>query len=61
TFEHEPFRSSRDTAGTWVVIDFIDLVAHLFEPSQREFYGLDELWSDGKPVHWQREDGEASG
>ncbi|MHC4109394.1 MAG: ribosome silencing factor, partial [Planctomycetota bacterium] len=29
------FRSSQDSARTWIVIDFVDLVAHLFEPNQR--------------------------
>lgn len=49
------FRSNRDDGGTWIVIDFVDLVAHLFEPSQREFYDLEALWSDGRNVEWQRE------
>ena len=56
SLDQDPFRSNRDSAGTWVVIDFIDLVAHLFEPSQRAYYGLEELWSDGQPVRWQRDD-----
>ncbi len=46
------FRSNRDTGVTWVVVDFIDLVAHIFEPRQREYYALEELWSDGRPVVW---------
>lgn len=53
-YDHEPFRSNRDTSGTWVVIDFVDLVAHVFEPSQRDYYALEELWSDGRPVRWER-------
>ena len=49
------FRSSLDTAVTWVVIDFVDLVAHLFEPGQRSFYDLESLWSDAPTVPWRRE------
>ncbi|MHC4991885.1 MAG: ribosome silencing factor [Planctomycetota bacterium] len=54
--EHEQpcFRSNRDTANTWIVVDFVDLVAHLFEPGKREYYALEELWSDGTPVSWER-------
>ncbi len=48
------FRSSRDTGVTWIVIDFVDLVAHLFEPDQRAYYDLESLWSDAESVHWQR-------
>ena len=48
------FRSNRDTALTWVVVDFVDLVAHLFEPDQRAYYDLESLWSDAESVDWQR-------
>ena len=52
-----PFRSDRDTGVTWVVVDFVDVVAHLFEPSQRAFYDLEGLWSDAPKVDWKRPDG----
>ena len=32
----------------WLVVDFGDIVVHLFSPDQRDFYQLEELWSDGK-------------
>jgi ribosome-associated protein len=32
----------------WVVVDFGDIVVHLFSPDQRDFYKLEELWKDGK-------------
>ncbi len=32
----------------WLVMDFGDVVVHLFSPDQREHYDLEELWSDGK-------------
>lgn len=32
----------------WVVVDFGDVVVHLFSPDQRDFYLLEELWEDGK-------------
>jgi len=30
----------------WVVLDYIDVVVHIFHRSKREFYGLEQLWSD---------------
>jgi len=48
------FRSSRDTESTWIVIDFVDLVAHLFEPGQRAFYDMESLWSDAPRINWER-------
>ena len=34
----------------WVLIDFGDLVVHLFSPRKREFYGLEEIWHDAHVV-----------
>ncbi len=48
------FRTNRDTGVTWVVIDFIDVVAHLFEPNQRAYYDLEQLWSDAPHIAWER-------
>ena len=45
-----PFRSDRDTGTTWIVVDFVDVVVHLFEPEQRAYYDLESLWADGIPV-----------
>jgi ribosome-associated protein len=32
----------------WVIVDYGDIVVHLFSPDQRIFYNLEELWEDGK-------------
>ena len=32
--------------GTWILADYLDVVLHVFTPDAREFYKLEELWSD---------------
>jgi ribosome-associated protein len=32
----------------WLVVDYGDVVVHLFSPDQRDYYQLEELWDEGK-------------
>lgn len=49
----EVFRSARDPSSTWIVLDFIDVVVHVFEPAARAHYDLEMLWGDGPRVQWR--------
>lgn len=47
------FRSNKDQPGqSWVLMDFVDVVIHLFEPTARAYYDLEVLWGDGPRVDW---------
>ncbi len=32
----------------WLLVDFGDVIVHLFSPDRRDYYRLEELWSEGK-------------
>lgn len=40
----------------WVLIDYTDVVAHVFMEEKREFYGLEDLWGDAKITHFEDEE-----
>ena len=40
----------------WILIDFVDVVVHVFLESKREFYKLEELWADAERIVKASED-----
>ncbi len=45
-FKERPWHVEGTDHHQWVVIDYVDLVVHVFLPEKREFYALDRLWGD---------------
>ena len=45
-----PDRIEGYQTSNWIVIDYGDVIVHLFYRQTREFYNLDKLWSDGKKI-----------
>ena len=43
-------RSEGRRDGRWVLLDFGDVVVHIFDPREREFYNLERLWGDAPIV-----------
>ena len=43
-----PYHSEGMKNGEWVIVDYVDVVAHIFYREKRDFYMLEELWSDAK-------------
>ena len=42
-------REGSDASG-WVLLDWGDIVVHIFGPSEREFYSLEKLWGDARVI-----------
>ena len=39
-----PRRRESDPEGTWLLLDYVDVVLHIFTPEARDFYRLESLW-----------------
>lgn len=45
---HLPARVEGVPQDGWVLVDFGDVILHLFSPDRRDYYRLEELWAQGK-------------
>ncbi|HLL90939.1 MAG TPA: ribosome silencing factor, partial [Tepidisphaeraceae bacterium] len=52
---HKPLTRSGTEGESWMLIDFVDVVVHVFSQQSRSYYDLDGLWGDAKPVAWEDE------
>ena len=46
----EPERREADTGNTWIILDYGDIIVHIFYKETRSFYKLEGLWADGEQV-----------
>ena len=46
----DPLHREGYRGGTWVLLDYGCIAVHVFSAEAREFYGLERLWRDGKPL-----------
>jgi len=50
---HRLFGSAGMEAGGWILLDFVDLVVHIFDESHRRYYDLELIWGDAPRVPWR--------
>jgi ribosome-associated protein len=43
-----PAHRHRAPASHWIVLDYGSVIVHIFTPPERDFYKLEQLWSDAK-------------
>lgn len=43
-------RTEGNRSSTWVLLDYGDVVVHIFDREDRLFYDLERIWSDGKQI-----------
>ncbi|MCL2700952.1 MAG: ribosome silencing factor [Phycisphaerae bacterium] len=52
--DNAPWHVAGMDSADWVVLDFVDVVVHLFDASHRRYYDLELIWGEAKRVRWQR-------
>ena len=46
--QQDPWRKEGLEYGEWILLDYIDVVIHIFRTDKREFYGVEDLWGDAE-------------
>ena len=49
----KPVRREGEDDRRWVLLDFFDIVVHVFAQEEREYYDLERLWGDAPTLEWE--------
>jgi ribosome-associated protein len=49
----KPYGRSGYDSPSWLLLDYVDVVIHLFDPAKRHYYDLELLWGDAPRIDWR--------
>ena len=49
----EPWHKEGLEHAEWILLDFVDVVVHVFKTDKRHFYGIEDLWGDAEIAYYQ--------
>jgi ribosome-associated protein len=55
-----PARREGEGDAGWWLLDYIDVVVHVFGPVERDYYDLERLWRDAPRIEWEEPDAVSS-
>lgn len=44
----KPINKEGYQLGEWILVDYVDVVIHIFQKEKRRFYNIEDLWADGE-------------
>ena len=48
--KENPWRTEGYENGTWIILDYVDIVVHIFFDETRHYYDLEKIWFDAKVI-----------
>ncbi len=51
TLKDKPWHVEGSENGEWVLLDYVNVVVHIFQKATREYYDIESLWGDAKVTH----------
>lgn len=51
--KQRPWRIEGYANGEWILLDYVDVVVHIFKSDKREYYGIEDLWGDAKTERYK--------
>ena len=50
--QQDPWRREGLQTADWIILDYFDVVVHIFKTDKREYYGVEDLWGDAEIEHY---------
>lgn len=47
---HSRFGQAGYESGRWILLDFVDVIIHIFDEEYRDYYQLEKLWGDAESI-----------
>ena len=54
--DHKPVRIEGYEQLNWVLLDYIDVIVHVFKTTERNYYNIEKLWADAPKIEYNDED-----
>jgi ribosome-associated protein len=48
-----PWRKEGFDNAEWIILDYLDIVVHIFRTEKRDFYGIEDLWGDAETTSYK--------
>lgn len=55
TLNEKPWKEEGKDSKRWVILDYVNVVVHIFKKELREYYALERMWSDAVITHVEDE------